>query len=252
MTGAPCSDNCSCYYNVEARVNVFDCSESGLIKLPSRIQEKTNWINVHGNYIRKLCEPIKFSQDVTMLNLSFNQIGEICPEFTASLVAHGKVRFLDLSENNLKYLPTNIQEAKHFTKIWLGGNSFVCDCSMLWMPNWVANFTLISSPKEHVVQDYQNITCANILMAGKPIYLLNQVEMGCFPDRLPAWAIALLATGGFVITVISIVMYVLFRHWDKCKFCLYRNVLKTQKGDLKDKHAEALLSYRYIDYFINV
>ncbi len=167
---------------------------------------------------------------------------EVCSEFIISLLSHTKLTHLDLSNNSLQYLPQNIQEAKHLTKIWLSGNPFVCDCSMLWMIDWIANFTL--SSKEHVVQNYRNITCINTLMEESPIYKLNRVHMGCFPDRMPSWEIALLSVSGILLIAIVVIILIMFKKWEEIKFRL--NIIdRNRVEDITGKKSDALLSYRY-------
>ncbi len=238
VIAVPCDDSCSCYFNQTSRANVFDCSHAKLDHLPTRAQNETDWIFLQHNTVMKLCQSIRFDDNVTFLNLSSNSMEEVCPEFIRSLSLKKMLRQLDLSENRLQYLPQNMQEAKHLTKIWLTGNPFVCDCTMLWMIDWIANFTLPST--EHVVQNYHNITCTNGVMAGQPIYTLNRVDMGCFPDRMPSWEIALLAVVGFLVIAIAVSIVFLFKKREKLKFLLLRD--KDEKLD--GKEFDVLISYR--------
>ncbi len=248
VTHAPCGNNCSCYHNQTAKANIYNCSEGGLTQLPAEIQNGTNWIVARHNSIKKLCQPIQFTEDVTRLNLSSNNIEELCPEFTSSLAQHKSLKYLDLSFNKLKYLPKNIQDAKHFTKILINHNDFICDCSMVWMIDWVSNFTLKTPGKEHVIQDYTNITCSNGVLAGKPIYELNRVDLGCFPDRMPSWEIGLLASAGIVVICVGVAVFVLLRRRNQVKYWLYKRFDILDKGcdgeNLDGKEFDAFLSYR--------
>ncbi len=172
------------------------------------------------------------------MNLSSNSMKKICPEFTDSLLTHTHLTQVDLSGNKLQFLPQNIIEAKHLIKIWLSGNDFQCDCSMLWMIGWLANFTTPSG--ENVIQDHKKITCANGEMAGLPIYQLNRVSMGCFPERMPSWEIAILAITGVVVMAVAVLIVIIFKKREEIKFRLLRD-----KGEiLEGKEADVLISYR--------
>ena len=163
-----------------------------------------------------------------------------CPEFTDSLAKYKNLKQLDFSNNNLTYLPPNIQDAKQLTKVWINGNRFICDCSMLWMARWIANFTLPSG--ENVIQGYKEIMCLENDKDKRQIYQLNPVEMGCFPERMPSWEIALLTVTGIVVISIAVLIIILFKKREGIKFRLLRD-----KGEsLEGKKFDALIAYRYV------
>ncbi len=238
VTGVPCEKSCLCYYNQHLKANLFDCSDTKLNHLPTNVQNGTNWMDLHGNSISSLCQTMKFDKGVTLLNLSSNNLQQICPEFIDSRLPNTELTQVDLSQNKLQYLPKKIMEANHLTKIWLTGNDFFCDCSMLWMIEWVANFT--SPSGENVIQDHKKIMCANEEMAGLPIYQLNRVSMGCFPERMSSWEIALLAITGILVIAVAILIVIIFKKREEIKFRLLRD-----KGEnLQGKEADVLISYR--------
>ena len=68
----------------------------------------------------------------------------------------------------------------HLQEIMLSENPFSCNCEMIWMIKWLNNFTMDGS---HIIADYRDIRCSTRLMKGKQIYLLNPIDMGCFPSK---------------------------------------------------------------------
>ncbi len=238
VIGVRCGMKCICYYSQYSNANVFDCSNTKLDQIPANVPNGTSWIVLYGNTITKLCDEVEFYEGVTFLNISSNNVEEICPEFIFSLFKRRNITQLDFSLNRLQYLPETIKEAKHLTKIWLNGNDFMCDCTMLWMIDWLANFT--TPAKENVVQNYQNVTCANGILDGIPIYQLNRVTMGCFPDRMPSWEIALLVITGIAVIAIAFLIVILFKKREEIKLRLLRDKDETLEG----KEFDALISYR--------
>ena len=59
------------------------------------------------------------------------------------------IKYLDISNNKLQYLPEEIQDIKNFTKLWISNNAFACNCDMLWMRDWLIDAANVID-KEHV------------------------------------------------------------------------------------------------------
>ena len=59
------------------------------------------------------------------------------------------IKYLDISNNKLQYLPKEIQDVKNFTKLWISNNPFACNCDMLWMKDWLIDAASVKD-KEHV------------------------------------------------------------------------------------------------------
>ena len=232
--------NCSCYYHQSSQVNVYDCSKINMTSIPRNAPREINWILMQNNNLPELCTDLALNEDVSFLNLSSNNVEEVCPIFTHSLAKHKNLVHLDLQDNNLKYLPQSIENVKHLTRVWLSGNAFICDCSMIWMIEWIANFT--TSSGENVIQQYKNITCTNDVMAGKPIYLLNRVDMECFSKGMPSWGIGLLVTGLLVFTIAAFIIIIyIYKKRKEIKLRL----LQDKDENVEDKEFDVLISYRY-------
>ncbi len=204
----------------------------------------TNWLLAVNNTINQLCGRYMYSTNVTYLNLASNRITKICQNFIDSILQAKNVIQLDISSNMLTSLPKGMQKLKN-VRIRLGGNPFDCNCDMLWMISWLANTTLPSG--EHLVTDYKNVTCINGDTKEKIIYQLNRVHMGCYPNRMPSWEIALLAIVGSLMIVICMAILVVFRRWKEVKFLLYKHfdILDKRDNDCLDGiKFDGLLSYR--------
>ncbi len=172
-----CADACNCYYHYKERVNIYECISADLRKLPGVVPMKTNWIVLKNNTISEICGSYKYSSDVSKLELASNSIESICPSFINSLLeSHGLTEW-DLSNNLLQSVAKDIQNVTK--KIKLGNNPFVCNCDILqWMPDWLEYTTLPSG--EHVVTDYKNITCNNLIQGKeKKVHRLKEEDLGC-------------------------------------------------------------------------
>ena len=109
-----------------------------------------------------------------------------------------------LADNKLTSIPRGIREMTSIEKLWLSENPFQCDCAMFWMITWLRNFTTPSG--ERIVLDSDWMRCNNGRLRGRPIYTLNEVEMGCYPSSWASWQKAVV---GVVISVLLIVIVVL-------------------------------------------
>ena len=214
--------------------------------LPNNLPLGTDWIIMHNNSLQELCDRYPYSINLTGINLAFNNIARICPSFLESFVQSKHLKELGFHNNKLLSIPQEIQEIRS-AKIWLGNNPFECNCDMLWMISWLANATLSSG--EHLVPDYRNVTCSNGVYQGKPIYKLNRVHMGCYPDRMPSWEIALFVIVGITLVMFCVITFLAFRRWNEVKFWIYKHFDILDKRD-KDENLDGikfdgLLSYRY-------
>ena len=158
----------------------------------------------------------------------------ICTSFIENLQKSRCVSF-DLSHNKLTQLPKYMQNLTNLNRIWLSGSNFRCECSMTWMIKWLNN--LRTSSGNHVIVDYQNVTCHSGKMKGKPIYLLNEVEMGCYPS---GWKFGVgVGSGISVLIIISII--IMTRKSREVKFFMsYYLTLDTVPKDDKNENLEMI------------
>ena len=137
-------------------------------------------------------------------------------------------------------------------KIWLSDNQFHCDCDMTWMIECLNNLT--TPTKQNIIVDYQEVKCYSGMMVGKPIYKLNEVEMGCFPPKLALWQkLAIGFAAGLAIIIIAGLIYLVIKRsrdikfflYYYCKWCACFGVPKDDKNEkLDNMKYDAYISYR--------
>ena len=201
--------------------------------------------------------PFYYICDIKFLNLKLNKITSLSSHFLDSVFESKTIRWIDLSENSIVTLPYKIQSLIDLQKIWLAGNPFHCDCSMTWMIGWLNNFT--TSTRDHVIQDYQKLKCRSGKMKGSQIYLLNEVDLGCFPNIWTTWQKVGVGIGsGFaVIIIITLSILVIKRSRDikfffyyYCKWCICFGVPRDDKNEnLENIEYDAFLYYRF-DFYL--
>ena len=170
-----------CFYNRTTRKNVQNCSSLNLENLPLNLPNFTDWFILENNDIRNLHRFHTYLAKISFFNLKGNKISCITTLFLRNLSESKSLKWLDLSDNNLKHLPPEVQELTNLEKIWLRGNPIHCDCDMTWMINWINKF--IPKTGERLVVDYAQVKCHSGEMHGKPIYQLNKVDLGCYPHN---------------------------------------------------------------------
>ena len=243
--------NCSCHFWPDMRANIFNCSSSGYKTLPVFVPNYTDWIWLENNNV-DILSPFYYISNMKFLNLKHNKITFLSSDFLDSIFESETIRWIDLSENNLVNVPSKMKNLIHLQKIWLSGNLFHCDCSMTWMIGWLNNFT--TSTKEHVIQDYQKLKCHSGKMKGRPIYLLNEVDLGCFPNIWTTWQKVSVGIGSGFAAIIIITLSILvikrsrdikFFFYYYCKLCICFGVPRDDKNEKLD-HIEydAFLYYR--------
>ena len=233
------------------RANILNCSSLGYKTLPVSVPNFTDWVWLENNNVDYL-SPSYYIGDIKFLNLKHNKITSLSLQFLDSVFASETIRWMDLSQNSIVTLPYKIQSLVHLQKIWLDGNPFHCDCSMTWMIGWLNNFT--TSTKEHVIRDYQKLKYHSGRMKGSQIYLLNEVELGCFPNILTTWQKAGvgIGSGSSAIIIITLSTLVIKRSRDikfffyyYCKWCTCFGVPRDDKNENLDNiEYDAFLYYR--------
>ena len=174
-----------------------------LKEMPGTVLLGTNQFILKNNKIRKLCKFFEHITDLQIIDFRNNNISSVCETFA------NKVR-----EGRNATSPWN-----QLDEIWLSGNPFHCNCSMTWMVGWLNNFT--TSNGEHVIVDYENFTCKSGMVIGKPIHLLNEVNMGCFPSKWTTWQKAGVGIGTSAAIIIFIITLVATKRSREVKFLLY-------------------------------
>ena len=131
-------------------------------------------------------------------------------------------------------------------KIWLSGNPLRCDCQMTWMIGWL-------SKSKDIIDDYQDIKCYSGMLEGLPIYVLNEVLMGCYPHILTKQQkIAIgIAAGISSLVIIALVILVIRKSRDIKFFFYYYCIWCRSIGlpnDDKNEHLDSLLYDAFLCY----
>ena len=235
---------------MDHRANVYNCSSSDLDILPLSVPNYTDWAWLENNKIKTLLGNAKYLNRISHLNLRHNILSLLPDSFITEIHQSENLKQLNLAHNEFTHLSVSVQKLTNLKKIWLGGNPFHCDCEMIWMIGWLNNFTTIT--REHVIVDYEDITCQSGMMKGKPIYKLNDVEMGCFPRTLTLWQKVGIGLGGGIaaLTITSLIIWTLKRSRQFKFFVYYYLKLDTVPKDDKDENVDnmeydAFFCFRY-------
>ena len=236
-----CDYGCSCFYNSEEDLNVFDCSFRNFTELLTTVPPNTNWLDLSGNRIRTLCKMFANFNNIQHIDLSYNNISVVEKSFVTVMKDIKNITYLNLESNAITTLPETITEVTSIKKFMLSRNPYQCNCDMLWMQKWI--YKLSTSPKENFILDYKNITCASELMFGTPIYELDDDAMDCVLKWYWIVVFACISVALFVTAAL-----VLHKNWEKLKFFLFVHfdILTTDDGveNLEEMLYDAFICYR--------
>ncbi len=207
-----CGNQCTCHYNQTNNANVFTCTGPRTTRLPNSVPRYTNWIEITDTSVRELCGSYPYLQpdaiNVTRVNLAGSKVSRICDDTLDSILLTSHLKWLSLAENNLSQISEKFtSRSDHLEGLWLSGNPIHCGCDMIWMIDWLPNAKGASGSL--LVRDYRNVTCGPGLKAGTPVWLLDKVQLGCFPKHLPGSTVLILSIfGGFIFLGLVVIILV--------------------------------------------
>ena len=252
---SPSGYTCLCNFKQETRTNIYSCSSTTSNKLPLFIHKDTNTIVVKNRVLFKLCGSYEYLDTTSHLDLQQNGISSVCNSFVLALNESKTMQSINLANNELQTIPKSMKSMKTIRKLKLGGNPFQCNCDMTWMIGW-----LNINRTQQVVDDYTNVICHDNKFKGKPVYLLNLVDMGCFPSRWTnsqkigvgiGTGVILLVTVFLAVMVLKKSREIKFFLYYYCKWCICFGVPRDDKNEKSDKvEYDAYLSYRYFNYML--
>ena len=233
---------CYCHYNVNSKLNVYNCSSTSMNKLPSTVPKNTDGIIMDNTSITSLCDSSEFWKNISFLSFRGSSVNKICESFTTKLSEGKTLKVFNLKDNNLSHLPRSFEGLNTIEKILLDGNCFHCNCDMMWITWWLSNFT--KSSKHNIVWDNRRVTCCTGMMVGQPIFLLDGEKLGCYPNKWTMWR-EITAT---IITVIILFSIVIFKMRKEIKFWMYLHFTPSSMDEnlesLKDMRYDAFISYK--------
>ena len=171
-----CIAKCRCYSNRHQKALVANCSYSGLQNIPDNLPEDTHWLLLHGNNLtllnRQNSKNSEFLQYLSVLDLHSSKIRNLSSNFVDILTGSNNLLYLDLSGNEFKTLPENLQNFSSLQTLKITGNKFKCSCGNIWMKDWFLNET-------DVIENYENVLCQ--MPSGKwiPIVKMDKINIGC-------------------------------------------------------------------------
>ncbi len=228
MKPVQCLNDCFCFYKQDT-ANILNCSSADLISPPETVPAHTEWIDFSHNKLTELNAKQDYFQNCSHLNMSRNNVKQLTESAVENL-ANSKLRFLDLSHNNLVEVPKSIKKLE--AQIWLSGNPIICKCSMLWMVEWF---------NSGQVKDSKFVTCHK---SGKLIKFLDSTSLGCFP----MWQRIVVGITAALTVVVPLAIVAINRRWNELKWLAYYHFDILDKNDgqerLENKKRDAILSYR--------
>ncbi len=248
----PCREGCACHYFQTYHANVFTCTGPGHPKLPNQVEELTNWIVMKLANIGKLCGRYSYLREqsnITFINVESSNIMDICDNTIQDIISLSSVKWLNLANNNLTHISETFEHpSDSLTKLWLAGNSIYCDCSMVWMIEWLVSFTTPNG--SNVVQDYPDIICKHGVNNSTPVYKLDKVKMGCYPRPIHKWIIIGTSVAAAIAVIFTSLLVCLNRHWNAVRWIIFSTFDKLvgdpdANEDISNKEFDAFLAYWY-------
>ena len=231
-----CPAECYCYHSWKlGNITVANCSnneEHVLSTLPVELPDLTTFLYMSQSNLQSISSVHAYFRKLQVLDLSLNKIDELQPEILSNLGNIKELNLtrnqlkqlpeeielmtnlikLDLSNNLLEELPKSIQNMTNLKDVDMSGNKFRCDCNTFWMTGWLVN----SLTDKIKVKDPYSIVCVSGQGQGKRLIDLNQNDVGC-NDPLIHALIGLSVT--FTLTVI--LATVLYRYKGYIKVWLH-------------------------------
>ncbi len=244
----PCLHNCSCYYSLEHQANIYNCSSMNLTTLPPSVQPGTNWLAVPSNNLTSLCMQREYLSNLKYMDFSSNSISKICDSFLQTLKQSDQSQItLNLSNNNFTSLPKGLADM-NFSALHIGQNPYECDCSTLWIRDWLIRLSTSHSTPNFII-DYRDAVCHSGVAMGTPVYLLDQGQMGC--STAPYQTLTLSISLPAVFLVITVLIVVIAKYLDAIKFLIYLkfDVLIGSDDiseDINSMEFDAFVTYRLV------
>ena len=234
-----CDNRCSCYYDSERNLNIYNCSARNLTQFPNIIPHNTNLLDLSKNKLNNVQDAFPYFRNIQHIDFSFNNISEFSDNLVNRLRNNSSIFLLDLAGNKITNLPESIKQLDNVTRLRLAFNPYNCHCDMLWMKNWLYKL----SQKESFVQDLKYITCRPGPFSGRAIYELDTDVLGCAMEWY--WIVILACVSVSIFMTIALVVH---RNWEKLKFLLFVhfNILTTDDGveNLDEMLYDGFVSYR--------
>ncbi len=184
-----------------------------------------------------------------ILQLVGTKVTEITEEFIENVMKVSHLKMMNLQNNQIQRIHHKIQNLTNVDKISLSGNPIHCDCDMTWMIPWLHRVP--DDNETNIVDDFKDVKCGNGRFDGLPIYVLSDVNLGCYPKvyvyQLKPWQKGLIGAGVIVILLIMIFGAIAMNRSHEVKFFMFYSL----KWDTvpKDDKNEKLQGVEYDAFF---
>ncbi len=254
-----CKDKHAFSYNPDEEIFIYNCSWSEETQLPERIPNLANWVIYDNNDITDLCGTYHYLSDeeegeynVTILSIALSGVRRICNKCESktldTILTSHSLTLVDLSGNDFQ--PSEIFNSSMTrmgrTQILLAGNNTECDCSKLWMADWLNKSR--TTHGKRLVKDYRDVTCSTV-RPGFEVYKLSEV---CFPPNpLHIWMPIIAGIIGGIILIILIFAGLIQRYKKHLRWLIYKHTGifiggGKERDDTSGMIYDAFLSYRYL------
>ena len=124
-----CWKKCTCYFRYQLNFNVYNCSSSNAGKLleDNNLTKLTNWLDFSNNIFSELCSTPTYLQTINKLDISNNRINHVC-EYFVKYLKTGPVSELNLVNNDITRLPSEVSNITSLQTVKLSQNKFICNC----------------------------------------------------------------------------------------------------------------------------
>ena len=106
-------DDCICNYNQNPKLNICNCSYKRLTHLRLVLLYHTDWLVMEHTPVNKIDERAYISAMIQFLDLKQSYVEVISEKFLEQVNKSQRLKWLDLSGNNLKTIPQTMAQLRH-------------------------------------------------------------------------------------------------------------------------------------------
>ena len=205
-----CPVACICYNRSINGNIIVDCRKRGLTEIHDNLPEGNLELWYNYNNITSI-KPRHFLIRVIVLDVSHNQINEIVGSVFETTLNLEK---LFVQSNLLTYLPTTIKDLGLKT-IEMDHNHFHCDCTSLWVKNWLQR-------NKNIIKEWNKIKCTN-QESGKKFIEVKDSEFVCREEINSFRDVVILAASLAMLLFMLMFLYA-YRHTIKVLMYIYLGI----------------------------
>ena len=202
-----CPLNCVCRQRALDQTVSVDCSGRNLTDLPVNVPSNTTSLIMSDNRLSHISAR-SYIINLHYFDLSNNALKTI----GGDLISHFNYLLeLDLRKNRLQEPPGGFSDKPNIRKLWIGQNSFTCDCHTMWISDWLFE-------NDDVIADENDVICHPQL---RPITEVDASEFTC---AAPVGVIVSTTVAGLIVVIIILVIVLwvkygmLIKVWTYSKF----------------------------------